>query len=275
MEEEKKNFFRKTAIENMTNPEELNKLIYFGISGSWIIIISIIGLIISFIIWGVFASFPVSVDSVGIILNKSKLHPVMANMKGIITEVNADRGDIINSNKILAKIKASEYTKVIDNIVPLTSPYNGIIIQKWIYPSLYVSESDVVFTVEEPDFFPHPMVLAYIPSDAGHMVKPGMDVHITMKNLEYTYGFIKGKVDSVSSEHSTRELMLWETGNFQTVDDIIKNSKSKFFYTSVLITLMEKQDGTYQWSQKNPSFSLMTGSLCNCSIITGKRHLLR
>lgn len=272
MEEKGKSFFRKSAIDSMVNPEELNKLIYSGISGSWVIIISIIGLIASFIIWTLFSSLPLYVDGYGVILNKSKLRPVMAGVEGIISEIEAERGDKITSHKILAKIK----TEQSENFIDITSPFNGIILQEWIYPSLYVSESDLLFTVEETDFFVHPMVVAYIPNDFAGTVKPGMDVQVTVSSInENIYGFIRGKVDSVSDYQSTRELIFWETGSFQTVDYITSHSGNKKPFTSVFIKLMENTDGTYQWSQKKPSFSLETGSLCNCFIIVGKKTPLQ
>ncbi len=269
---EKQDIFRKSAMESMVNPEELNKLIDFGISGSWVIIISITGLIISFLIWTAFSSVPLYVDGYGIILNKSKIRPVLSGVKGVIKEIEVNRGDSITDGKTLVKIEVSENTDYADKLVEVTAPCDGIIVQQWIYPSLYVSESHLLFAIEETNVFTHPKVIAYIPSDFSATVKPDMDVHINVHNLnKNVYGFIRGKVDKVFDFQTTREFMFWQTGNFQTVDYVIKKSGNKKLLIPVLITLMENRDGTYKWSQKKPPFSLQTGSLCSCSIIVGKK----
>ncbi len=112
----------------------------------------------------------------------------------------------------------------------------------------------------------------YLSPFEGKRVKKGMEVQIspaTVKQEEY--GFIKGRVVSVSEFPSTQQQMNRLLKNDVLVKDLMSNGAP----IQVIVDLVPAEDTAsgFRWSSpQGPPIKLNTGTMCAASIIVEKRR---
>jgi HlyD family secretion protein len=98
------NIFRKTSLDRLSSPEQLDKLITVTSPRVWLIIITIGVVLTCAIIWGIFGKIPVRVDTSGILLSSGGMSNVTATVNGAITDVNVQNGDTLSKGDVIAII---------------------------------------------------------------------------------------------------------------------------------------------------------------------------
>jgi HlyD family secretion protein len=112
----------------------------------------------------------------------------------------------------------------------------------------------------------------YLSPFEGKRVKKGMEVQISPATVrQEEYGFIKGRVVSVSEFPSTYE----QINRLLKNDVLVKDLMSDGAPIQVMVDLIpdEKTVSGFKWSSPaGPPIRLNTGTMCSASIIVEKRH---
>lgn len=122
------NIFRKAALDKLSSPDQLDKLITVTSPRGWITVLTV-GLILACaIIWGVFGTIPQKVDTSGILISSGGVEIVSTKVSGQITDIRVANGDqvkqgdtlaIIGENDIIDRINTTNDTiKVLENLTP-------------------------------------------------------------------------------------------------------------------------------------------------------------
>lgn len=259
---------------DLIKPEELNKLLRFRMFFSWIILIIILIGMVSLIVWSSVTSIPIYATCSGVVMNRSLIKVITSTSDGLIDGINVKEGDNVQSGTVLATIKPDKDINYQKNTSPvnITAPDDVTIIQKWIYPSLYVKEGHLLFTVEKENFHKDPIVIGFITIDEAEMVKPGMDVLISFSECS---GLLKGKITKLSPYPASPEVMFHTLGN----NDIVEYIKTQYnnpeaSLIDVIITISTNKDGNLEWDRETPEGKIKTGTICRCSIITSSQTFL-
>lgn len=111
------NIFRKASLDRLSSPEQLDRLITVTSPRIWLMMIAI-GLVLTCaVIWGIFGSIPLKVDTSGILISSGGTTTVSSTVNGQITDVRVEVGDeirkgdviaIIGENEIVAQINKNE-----------------------------------------------------------------------------------------------------------------------------------------------------------------------
>lgn len=105
------NIFRKTSLDRLSSPEQLDKLITITSPRIWLILITIGIVLACGIIWGVFGKIPVRVDTGGILLSSGGMSTVSSTVNGAITDVGVQNGDTLSKGDVIAIIGEAEIVK--------------------------------------------------------------------------------------------------------------------------------------------------------------------
>jgi len=98
------NVFRKIALEKLSSPEQLDKLVTVTHPGGWLALIGI-GLVLLFTLaWSIFGSIPTTVVGGGILIKTGGVVSVVAPVQGQIESVYVREGDTVNKGQIVARI---------------------------------------------------------------------------------------------------------------------------------------------------------------------------
>jgi HlyD family secretion protein len=116
MPEHNKHLFRKTALDRMSSPEQLDLLIKVVPSQAWLALIAVIGLLAMALTWGWLGSIPTIVKGSCIIMNQSGLASVNSGNAGRITELYVKAGDMVFKDQAIAVIAQAELDQQLEQL---------------------------------------------------------------------------------------------------------------------------------------------------------------
>ena len=147
--------------------------------------------------------------------------------------------------------------------------YSGRVIEKLVERGSPVSSKDRIVTIEAEDAKMEAVI--YVPAGQGKKVIPGQEIQISPSTVKAEeYGFILGKVSSVSYFPSTPDGMKVVLRN----DELVKDLTSKG--APIEVTAELYPDPTtksgYKWSSsQGPPTGIFSGTLAQASIVVERK----
>lgn len=105
--------FRKTSLDRLSSPDQLDKLITITSPKSWLTVMTIGVVLACAILWGVFGTIPKKVDTSGILISSGGVMSISSTVSGQITDVRLSSGDEVKRGDTIAIIGETE---VVDQI---------------------------------------------------------------------------------------------------------------------------------------------------------------
>ena len=116
MQKSNKNLFRKTALDRVSSPEQLDLLIKVIPSQAWIALVAVICLLTMGLAWGWLGRISTIVKGSCIIMNQSGLASVNSQNTGRITELYVKAGDMIFKDQAIAAIAQTELAQQLERL---------------------------------------------------------------------------------------------------------------------------------------------------------------
>jgi multidrug efflux pump subunit AcrA (membrane-fusion protein) len=96
--------FRKSALERLSSPEELDSLIQVTNPKGWIALLALGGLVIVAVAWGLFGSIPVKIISHGVMIRSGRIQEIDATTDGKVAAVYTGRGRSVRKGEVVARM---------------------------------------------------------------------------------------------------------------------------------------------------------------------------
>jgi HlyD family secretion protein len=147
--------------------------------------------------------------------------------------------------------------------------YSGRVIEKLVERGSPVSSKDRIITVEAEDA---PMqAVIYVPGGEGKKVLEGQEIQVSPSTVKAEeYGFILGKVTSVSYFPSTPEGMKVVLRNEELVKEL--SSKGAPIEVTALLTKDSTTKSGYKWSSsQGPPTGIFSGTQATGSIVVDRK----
>lgn len=119
--------FRKTSLEKLSSPEQLDKMIVITPPSFWLSLAGAGFLIAAALIWAIFGKLPVNVETQGIYINHDGVYSVYSETAGVVEEIVVKDGDQIKKGDVIAYLntdeltqKVSSYESRIENVEKIT-----------------------------------------------------------------------------------------------------------------------------------------------------------
>jgi len=100
----KKNIFRKSSLERLSSPEQLDQLMQVTTPKSWIALCSLCGLLVLTVFWGIFGTVPTRVQGMGVLIKTGGVYDVVPLSSGQITDISVRSGDQVSQGQVIARI---------------------------------------------------------------------------------------------------------------------------------------------------------------------------
>ena len=245
--------YRKSALEKISNPEQLDKALVVTSPLSWLALIAVTLILAVTIVWSVVGRIPETLTMGGYVVagngNVSAMH---SDWSGTITEVYMRRGDKLYGNNAVAEITFSDGRT--ENIYP---DINGVITTVNVQAGQTVSSGQplLYFAPTLGDLaLREQLVLCYVPakggSDMSGQLSRGNRVHLTPAGENnQSSGYMLGTVLYVEKYATTADNVRIALGTEQIYSDNANNGAIK----AVVILPDVRQDGAggnnpYVWS---------------------------
>lgn len=260
-----RSIFRQAALERLSSPEQLDQLMHVTTPRSWLALLALLGLIITVVAWSFSDSIPTQVLGQGILLRGEQVLRVTAPIDGLVRSVVVRPGDKLEPGQAVAEIAGSD-----GELHLVRSPTAGQVVEVSTAPGARIEGGSPLVLLEDPA---QPLqVVVYMPAATGANVRPGMKVQLSPVNLKREeYGFIYGRVRSVTSFPVTPAAMLAVLGNEQLVGEFARGGPP--LELRVELTPEPSTPSGYRWSSsQGPPFTLNSGTISQVAVTLSEKQ---
>lgn len=211
---DKNSLFRKSALERLSTPEQLDTLMQVVSPRSWLALLGMLILVFTALGWAIFAAIPSTVTAQGILIVATQgiesaqeeldTQPLTADVTGRVSQVLVSQGDYVETGQNILVIEQDN-----DEELFVTATFSGLIVNlnadvgSPVTPSL--SLADVLPLTRSSDI--EIEVVAYVSIYEAQRVAPDMRVEVSPLNIpQQEFGFLHGTVRTVGQFPSNTTL---------------------------------------------------------------------
>lgn len=290
--------FRKTALDTMATPEQLDKQVKIMRPSVWIIFAAMVVTFVTFIIWSFTYKITSGINMSGVVFTNNNIISKTAERDCVVTDVFVCDGDIVavgdviavvSNNELLEKIEESQYElslmdetdpmyaflseqidQMIDSYVASTvikSSSSGHI-QSVRAMGTALSAGDFIFTVMSDSGYDE--VTAYVPMQTAKNLSLGMTAQVSPYYApREEYGYMEGTVTSISSTPVSEESIIARMGTMSYIEDILPEESC--VEVRIRLDLDKNSGNSYKWSNsKGEALSVELGTQCSIIVVTNE-----
>ena len=206
--------YRKSSLEKLSNPEQLDKAIVISSPMSWLALLGILLVIVVTIIWSIVGTLPSTVTVNGILVSPADSGAVYSEVAGTVTEVLKTSGAELKAGDVIAKVK-----KLSGEIIDIKIAQNGTL------TDTLVAVDSKVYTGAEvarytPDMRQEQLVICYVPVTMVNQLEQGMKVLLYPYGIDsQEYGHMEAEISMVGEYAVSASNMWYVTGADNMVAD--------------------------------------------------------
>jgi hypothetical protein len=262
-----KSLFREEAMEQMSSPDELDRLMRVTDPKGWLVLIALLALVAAAVAWGVFGSFPVLVSGdEGVLLAGDSRSQAVTQTQGLVTDVRVEIGDHVQEGQVLARVRPNEGAET-----DVVSLFDGRVDAILIEEGMFLERGQPVAVIKRGN---KPLqAFVFIAGEQGKQLKKGMSVRVlpsTVKAEEF--GYMLGEVTSVSKFPLTEDEMFLLLENQSLLDQLSTGTGDQHRVDVKLLKDPSTPSG-FKWSSsQGPPFAITRGTLCTANFVLGREH---
>lgn len=258
-----KSIFRKTSLEMLSFPEQIDCLLVVGNAKSWLIISGVFLMIAASIFWGFFGEMPDYVEGDGMLLQGDGLSSIYSEFNGIIEELYVWEFANIKKDDVVAILRNEPNGTTRE----IKSMFSGRVTEVLAFPGDYISAGKIIANVESEDR--NLTAVLFVPMSQGKKIKNRMQVNLNLSFINAKeYGYLQGWVRNTSFYPVSQRSIAKILGNEELANEICDGSAMMKVEVELLHDITNEAD--YAWtSRKKLPYELSGGTECNGMILTG------
>jgi hypothetical protein len=189
--------FRKSTLQKMTAPEDLDELLQVNSTRSWLLLSAISMVIAGMLVWGFFGSITQHVKGFGIIKTFELPREVVAIHAGQIDSVFCKTGDLVSQDQRLMKVFLLEEK----TFTELYSPFDGEITSLNVKEGAYVETGTPVLEImrNQKSSAITPEVIFFVPEQEISQLKTDMIANLEVNKQGIPSAFLKGEISFIAN----------------------------------------------------------------------------
>jgi hypothetical protein len=262
-----KSLFREEAMDKMSSPDELDRLMRVTDPKGWLALIALLGLVAAAVVWGVFGSVPVQVSGdKGVLLGGDSRSQAVSQTSGLVTDVRVEIGDHVQEGQVLAQVRPNEGTDT-----DVLSLFDGRVDEILIEEGMFLERGQQVAVIKRGN---EPLqAFLFVAGEQGKQLKKGMPVHVLPSTVNAEeFGYMQGEVTSVSKFPVTEDEMFLLLENQSLLDELSTGSGDQHRVDVKLFRDPSTPSGFNWSSSQGPPFAITRGTLCTATFVLGEER---
>ena len=165
--------FRKSAIERLSSPEQLDKALAIGSPMSWLALIGVTIMIVVALVWSVVGTLPTMLDASGIIVTPDSTGAIFTDVTGVVSKVHVKKGDELHKGDKVVDIKNSK-----NETITVIAQENGYVSEILVENEMQVFQGSELLRVT-PAVSEKQVVVLFVPVNDAQKLEAGMKVMVT------------------------------------------------------------------------------------------------
>ncbi len=255
--------YRKSSIEKLSNPEQLDRAIKLTSPMSWLALMGVVLIIVVTLIWSIVGTLPDTQTVNGIVVSPESVCAYYSDVTGTVTKVLKKDGDKVKRNDEIAIVKLSDGK---EHIIKAT--VSGKITE------LLVQEETRVYSGAEiarytPNISAEQVVVCYVPSYIANQLEVDMDVLLYPTSVDtQKYGHMEATIESIGEYAASTNNMWYVVGADNLVAEQFLSSGPVMTVVCKIKTDKDTDSGYYWSSDKGKNVTISDGVFVSAKIIT-------
>ena len=298
-----KQIFRQVALDRLSSPEQLDQLITVTSPKGWVALLTVGALIVAAIVWGIFGTIATKVTSSGMILETGSMMQVTPISDGQIAEIYVAPGSTVRPGQLLATLSQPSQMQELERLrsemalsqnqsdaagrmarlnqlqqqmaqaAQVFAQTGGKVVEVKAVKGDFVRTGTPLFTIKTGDSTKLEAVL-FVPVEEGKKILTGLEVHVSPSTIRSDeYGFLVGRVTSVSEYPVTGERMLQVLGSKELAQKYSSAANNAPVEVRIQLTPATTTPSGYLWtSLAGPPQRIEAGSACNGSVVVKRQR---
>lgn len=198
--------FRKTALERLSSPDQLDSMLKITTPMSWVGIGAAAALAAAVVVWSFTGSIPDTVSAPGFLVYSYNTNTLYSTASGTVKNVLAEPGMVVEPGTPVVELSSST-----GDVITIESDQNGRISEFFVEKGTEVTPNAELFRLS-PITENEMSMVCYVDLDTAKQLEPGMEAAIYLNSADSgTYGHMEAVVTNVdryvSSEGALAEML--------------------------------------------------------------------
>lgn len=255
--------YRKSSLERISSPEQLDKVMVVTSPMSWLALIGITVIVVVTVIWSIFGTIPVTITTKGVVSSCVGSNAVYIHEAGEVLSVKVHVGDELHLGDPVIT-----YRNATNEVVTVYSDQVGTVAGVVAKNGDELNPGSELIRVT-PVSQANQIVVCYVPLAQAKKLERGMKVNITLDSLDsQSYGNMVARIVNIDAYAASVGGMSSVVGSGNNMDAIFTQNGAVVAVACELYPDPDTVSG-YYWSNAKGAKEVVTnGSLVTAKIVT-------
>jgi pyruvate/2-oxoglutarate dehydrogenase complex dihydrolipoamide acyltransferase (E2) component len=267
-----KQLFRKVALERLSSPDQLDRLLQVTSPRGWVALIALGLLLLTGLVWAVAGTVSTTAQGRGVFIRPAGVRSIVSSQAGVVSGVLVRPGDVIYKDREVVRLTAPGPDNTAGSAF-IASNASGRVLEVLVREGGTVEKGSVLLTLEPPD--DRLEALIYVPVADGQRIRPGMKVEVSPATVKWSeFGYLLGRVTRADKFPASHDGMMRNLEN----EEFVRNLLAAGPCVEVRAELEPDPTapGRYKWSSsRGPDLEMHHGTPCRVRIIVREQRPIR
>ena len=255
--------YRKSSIEKLSNPDQLDKAITVSSPMSWIALLGVAIIVIATIIWSFLGTLVTTQSVTGIVVNPDSVCAYYSDYYGTVTKIFKKPGDSVDVNDDLMVIQLSDMSEVI-----IKADVSGKLTDYLVNVNEKITPGTEIARYT-PSVKEGQVIVCYVPVYIAKQLEIGMKTLVYPNSVDtQKYGHMEAVVENIGKYAATANNLAYVLGTDNMIAEQFV-SNGPIVAVVCRIKTDDTTDSGYYWSSENgKDITISNGSFVTAKIIT-------
>lgn len=255
--------YRKSALEKISSPEQLDKALTVTSPMSWLALLAVTLIIVVTVIWSIVGTIPVTVTSNGIVASPVSTNAVYTTESGTVTSVLVYAGSPLHFGDPVLSYRTGN-----GDVKTIYSDQVGTVSNVTLKAGDTITQGNEILRVS-PSLSGNQVIVCYVTLGDAKKIERGMMVNVTLSSAEsQTYGHMSARVINIDSYVSSSEGMSYVLGKDNNLASTFQTNGAAVVAVTCELFPDENTASGYYWSnKKGAELEVTNGSLVSAKVI--------
>lgn len=255
--------YRKSALEKMSNPEQLDKELKVTSPMSWLALIGITLIVVVTVVWSIVGTIPETITTKGIISAVVGSNSVYTTDAGTVVSVRVRAGDELHLGDPVLTYRNSS-NEVVTVYSDQVGTVTTLVLKK---DDKFTPGKDVIRVA--PSVKTSQIAVCYVPLAKAKKLERGMQVNVTLDSLDgNSYGNMVARIVNIDAYATPTEGLSSVLGSNNNLEATFNKDGAVVAVACELYPDADTASGYYWSNKKGAGVTVQNGSLVTAKIVT-------
>lgn len=254
--------YRKSSLDKLSNPEQLDRMIKISSPLSWLALIAVLLVIAATVVWSIIGTLPTTETVSGMIVDANSVNAVYSESAGTLEKYCVDVGKEVKNGDKIAEVKQTDGT-----VKVIKADRDGVLSAYSLEPGTPVLAGTEIARIT-PKNSGNQVIVCYVPLAYAQKFEKGMEVLVYPTSIDsQKYGHMEAEIISVDEYATNTSSLAYVLGSGNMVAEQFASNGPIVSIVCKIKTDKETKSGYYWSSDSAKNLTISNGTIISAKIV--------